>query len=79
MARILMLIIVLAAIVAAIGFYEGWFHVSSNNADDTSAVTVTVDKVKMREDEKRAENKVQAVGQEVKDKVAPTTRPANSP
>ena len=79
MARLIMLIVVLAAIVAAVGFYQGWFHVASNSADDTSAVTLTVDKAKLREDEKRAENRVQAVGQEVRDKVAPTTQPARNP
>ena len=81
MARFLMLIIVLGGIFAAVGFYQGWFHLSSssNSADDTSAVTLTVDKAKMHEDEKLAQNKVEAVGHEVKDKVAPTTQPARNP
>lgn len=79
MARLIILIIVLAAIVAAVGFYQGWLHVASNDAQDTSAVTLTVDKAKLREDEKLAKDKAEAVRQEVRDKVAPTTRPANHP
>ncbi len=81
MARFLALIIVLIAIVAAVGFYQGWFHLSSSSssADDTSAVTLTVDKAKLHKDEKLAKDKVEAVGNEVKDKVAPTTQPAKNP
>lgn len=81
MGRLLMVIIVLIAIVAAVGFYQGWFHLSSssNNADDTSAVTLTVDKAKLHKDEKLAKDKVEAVGNQVKDKVAPTTQPARNP
>ncbi len=81
MARLLMVIIVLIAIVAAVGFYQGWIHLSSssNNTDDTSAVTLTVDKAKLHKDEKLAKDKVEAVGNQVKDKVAPTTQPAKNP
>jgi flagellar basal body-associated protein FliL len=76
MGRFLILIVVLAAIVFAVGLYQGWFHLSSENAKDTSAVTLTVDKAKLREDEKRAKEKVEAVRQDVRDKVAPATQPA---
>ena len=79
MGRFLLLIAVLAAIAVALCFYLGWFQLSSSNATDTSAVTLTVDKAKFHKDQETAQAKVESVGQEVRNKVAPTTRPAQDP
>jgi len=70
MVRLLMLIVVLGAVLAGVGFYRGWFHLTSDNAADTSNVTLTVDKDKIQEDKNKAREKMEALEQQVKDKAA---------
>jgi hypothetical protein len=53
MKKLLVVLFVLAVCVVAIGFYRGWFALSSSNVDDGSNkvnVNLTVDKDKMQED-----------------------------
>jgi hypothetical protein len=73
MVRILFVIVLILAIVAGIGYYRGWLHVSSNSDNNNTQVTVSVDKDRMQEDKDKAVNKVEDLGQQAKDKVAPTT------
>ena len=66
-------LVVLALLVAGVvglGFYQGWFHFGSDNANGKSNVTLSVDKDKFNADERRAVEKVQDLGHQVKDKVA---------
>lgn len=78
MGRLLAFIVVLAIIVGIIGFYRGWFAFSSTSNETSSGFTVTVDKTKVQEDKAMAEEKAQAVGEQVKSKVStPTTAPAD--
>lgn len=64
----LVLVVVVVGIVG-LGFYQGWFHIGSDKADGKSNVTLTVDKDKFQEDRKTAQEKVQEVGRQLKDKV----------
>jgi hypothetical protein len=61
MARVLLGLVLIVAVVAGLGFYMGWFHLSSSSDDNSAHVTVSVDKV-------------QDLGQQAKDEVATTTR-----
>jgi hypothetical protein len=79
MGRFLLIIVILIAVVVAFGFYQGWFHFSSNNSGDSSAITLTVDRAKLNKDEKFAQDKAHAIGNEVKSKVAPASAPAKKP
>jgi hypothetical protein len=79
MARLLMVLVVLAAVVAAVGFYRGWFHLTSDSASDTANVTLTVDKDKIQEDRKDAQEKVEALGHQVKDKAAAPAEKSKNP
>jgi hypothetical protein len=53
MKRLLVVVAVLLAGVAGVGFYRGWFSVSTADADHKSNVTFTVDQDKMRDDGKK--------------------------
>ena len=57
------LLAVVLICLAAIGFYRGWFRLSSSNPESEGNVGVSVDQSKMKADIKKAEKKV---GKEVK-------------
>jgi hypothetical protein len=73
MNRFLLLLSVIVIGVLALGFYERWFHIGSQSAAGESNVTFTVDKDKIREDEKNMVKKVQGLGHHVKDEAAGPT------
>jgi hypothetical protein len=70
MKRLCIVLVVFAAGIVALGFYQGWFQVGSDNADGKSNVTLSMDTDKFQEDRKAAQEKVQDVGNKIKDKVA---------
>lgn len=59
--------------VVGVGFYQGWFHLSTDKADDKSNFTLTVDQDKFKKDEEKAKEKIQDLGHQVKEK---TTAPS---
>ena len=70
----LILIVLIVAGVAGLGFYRGWFHVASDSAADKANVTLTVDKDKIEQDKNKAVDKVQDLGHQAKEKAAATTQ-----
>ena len=76
MARMLLVLALIVAVVAGLGFYRGWFHFSSGSNDKNAHVTVSVDKDQIQKDKDEAVDKVQELGQQAKDKVATTTQKA---
>jgi len=68
--RFLIVLLFLVAGVVGLGFYRGWFHVSSKGSADKSNVTLTVDKDKVKQDAKDAKEKVQSAGNRPGDKAA---------
>jgi len=67
MKTLLFVVVLLLIAVAVLGFYRGWFHLSTNSTDQQPSATVTVDKDKIREDEQRAKEAVQGIGHQVKE------------
>ena len=71
-----MLILLLVGIIC-LGFYQGWFHITTHNTDQTheikSSVTVTVDKDKIKADEEKVKEKVGEFGQKAKEKTGNKT------
>lgn len=65
--------LVVVACIAGFGFYRGWFHVASETNDDKRNVTFTADSNKIKDDEKKAVEKVHDLEHRVKDKVAAPT------
>jgi hypothetical protein len=69
MRRLLLVLVLLAAVVAGLGFCRGWFRLSTGEADGKTSATVTVDRQKIEQDTEKAEEKVQEVGRQLKEKV----------
>jgi len=65
--RFLIVMLFIVAGVVGLGFYRGWFHVSSDRSADKSNVTLTVDKDKVKQD---AKEKVHSAGDRAGDKAA---------
>jgi hypothetical protein len=63
MARMLLTLVLIVAVVAGLGFYMGWFHISSGSDGNNAHVTVSVDKNQIQEDKDTAVDKVQDLGQ----------------
>ena len=59
MKSFLRVIAVLAIGIAVVGFYRGWFVISTNSTDHTTKTTITVDKDKIHSDEELAKEKLQ--------------------
>jgi hypothetical protein len=70
MKRLLFVLVLIGIVVVALGFYQGWFHIGSDNTDGKTNVTLSVDKDKFQKDRKKAEENVQDLGRQIKDKVA---------
>jgi len=60
--------VVLLVGLTALGFYRGWFGLSTNNADHKPSATITVDKDKIHADEDLAREEMHGLGQKVKEK-----------
>jgi GH24 family phage-related lysozyme (muramidase) len=69
MKRLFFVLVLVTAGIVGLGFYQGWFHIGSDKADGKSNVTLSMDTDKFREDRKTAQEKVQDVGNKIKDKV----------
>jgi hypothetical protein len=70
MRALLIVVALLVAGVAGLGFYRGWFSFASDSAGARSNVTLTVDQDKFQEDRKAATESVQDLGRQARDKVA---------
>jgi hypothetical protein len=67
--RTLLLVVVLLLVgVAGFGFYRGWFHFSTDNADHRPSATIAVDEDKIHADEQKAKERMQGLEQKVKGK-----------
>jgi Asp-tRNA(Asn)/Glu-tRNA(Gln) amidotransferase C subunit len=78
--RFLIIVVVLVLVgIAGLGYYRGWFVVSTESAGPTPSATVTVDKAKFREDEQKARDDVQAFGQDAKKKIGDRDGNAKAP
>lgn len=72
-------ILLLLAVVVGVGFYQGWFHFSTNSTEQGTSATITVDQNKIRADEDKAKEKVGEFGQKAKDKIGDRTGNVKEP
>ena len=49
MGRLIFVLLLLAAGVVGLGFYQGWFSFSTESADKKTNITITVDQEKIKE------------------------------
>ena len=62
MLRFLGALVLIAAIVAGVGYYRGWFNAQSSNTNGQSSVKLTVDKDKLNQDKASVQQQVQDLG-----------------
>ena len=67
MKNLLVVIVLLLVGIACVGFYQGWFSLSTNNSDQNPSATISVDRNKIKEDEDKAKEKIQAFGHKAKE------------
>ncbi|MFL5327985.1 MAG: hypothetical protein ACJ8C4_03660 [Gemmataceae bacterium] len=60
--KLILFALIIVGGVVALGFYRGWFDLSSAGADGQSHITLTVDQNKIKADEKRAQEALPAIG-----------------
>ena len=69
MKALVVVIVLLLVGMVGLGFYRGWFGLSTHSTDHQSNATITVDKDKIQADEHKAKEEVQGFGQEAKEKI----------
>ena len=79
MKNLMFVIILLLACIAALGFYRGWFHLSTDSRDNQPSATVTVDKDTIHKDEQKVKDEVSGFGQEAKEKIGGRPGKAKEP
>ena len=67
MYRLIVIIVLIGVCVVGAGFYLGILRIGSDSAGGMTHVTLTWDRAKMQEDEKKAMEKVHDVGHREKD------------
>jgi hypothetical protein len=77
MNRFLFAIVLIAIAIGGLGFYLGWFNIGSDRSDGKDHITLTLDKEKFKEDEKKAEEKVHDLSHQAKDAAAAPTEKKN--
>jgi predicted negative regulator of RcsB-dependent stress response len=68
MKNLMFVVVLLLVGIVGLGFYRGWFGLSTNNTEHKSSATITVNQDKIRADETRAKEKVQDLEQKAKQK-----------
>ncbi len=79
MRTLLFVVVLLLVGIVGVGFYRGWFQLSTDTADQRPSATITVDKDKIHADEQKAKDKVQGFGQEAKEKIGDRAGKAKEP
>jgi hypothetical protein len=78
--RALMFVAVfLVVCIAGVGFYRGWFQLSTDTSDQKPSATITVDKDKIRADEKKAKEEMPDFGQKTKEQAGGPADKAREP
>lgn len=70
MNRLLFVLVLVVASGVGLGFYRGWFGVTTDSDNGESHITFSVDKDKVQEDEEKALKNLHDLGQKVKDKAS---------
>lgn len=68
MGKFLLVLFVLFLVFVGLGFYLEWFTLSLSGDDRGFRINLFVDKEKLEQDKKKAEQKLEKVGEEIKEK-----------
>lgn len=74
--KTVLVLLILLVVVAGLGYYRGWFNLSSRNDQGKPNVTLSVDKDKIEADKDKVVNSVQDLGHKAAAKAAATTQKA---
>ncbi len=69
MNRFLIVLVLLVAAVVGLGFYLGWWGLSTDSTNQKTNINITVDKDKIRKDAEKAKEKVHEAGLEMKERI----------
>jgi hypothetical protein len=75
MKRLVTLLVILIVGLAGLGFYLGWFQLSSTAEGERSNYTISVDKSKIQADKDKAIGRLQELGEDVKSRPAADAPP----
>ena len=73
MRRLLIVLVLVVAGIAGLGFYQGWWRLSTGGTDGKTNVPVTVDQEKIEQDKEKAKEKMKELEQKVKEKTNAAT------
>ena len=73
MRNLIFLFVLLLVFIVGLGFYQGWFHLSTDSGDQKPSATITVDKEKILKDEQSVKKAVRDFGQEAKESTGQRT------
>jgi hypothetical protein len=68
MRRLLIVLVLVVAAIVGVGFYQGWWRLSTGGTDGKANPPVTVDKEKIEQDKERAKEKLQELEQKIREK-----------
>ena len=74
--KILLIVLAVVVVVGVLGFYLGWFNLSSSNDGGQANVKVSVDKDKIEASRDTVVDTVQDLGHKAADKIEATTQKA---
>jgi len=73
MRRLLIVLVLVVAGEAGLGFYQGWWRLSTGETDGNAKIPVRVDREKIEQDKEKAKEKLQEAEQKVKEKAKEAT------
>jgi hypothetical protein len=79
MSRLITLIVLIIVVIACIGFYMDWFHLSTAQSGNKKDITLSVDEAKMGADTQKAKEKLQSLEQKAKDKISTPSKSKPQP
>jgi predicted negative regulator of RcsB-dependent stress response len=79
MSRLITLIVLVIVVIACVGFYMDWFHLSTTGNENKKDITLSVDQTKIRADAQKAEEKIKNLEQKAKEKISAPSTKSKSP
>jgi hypothetical protein len=79
MGRLLVALLVLAAVVIGLGVYLDWFQFSTDKGAGTYQVDLTIDKDKIKADAEKAREQAESLGSKAKDAAASNSTDSPTP
>jgi hypothetical protein len=79
MRRLFVLLVLVLVGIAGLGFYQGWFRISSDKEEQKSSVTLSVDQDKIHKDEEKVKEEMKDLEHKVKEKSGSQTGKVEEP